>query len=353
MSAAGNDRKAVGFLTSAVVLGAGLLAIPFFLTPPAYLDLALRDAVFATDLGARQATITEDRTGKSLTTVVERIGGAFIAHVGRINSGAGSYTARVAGYKPHKTHVDAAALQKVRVPLDLTPEFGRLELSLANAVRKNEPVMAMVKEGTRAVTNEPQRFVSVELPPGKHRLSAEAPGFCACDHEFDVQEGKVTKAVLPLSPDLTDDEVARFVLGWRNEPRDLDTHFWTLAATRFPAPDTVYFGNKTGLLPNGEVFARLDVDQLYPGAYETLTVRKAAVGAYRYFVHAFQGSGTIADADASIQIYTRGCRMRTITPPPNCTFRIWNVATLRVTNGELTLEDLQRCEPEGTVRVRK
>jgi len=353
MSAADNDRKAVVFLISAVVLGAGLLAIPFFLTPPAYLDLALRDAAFGTDLGARQATVTEDRTGKSLTTVVERIGGAFVAHVGRINSGAGSYTARVAGYKPRQARVDAAALQKVRVPLDLTPEFGRLELSLANAVRKDEPVTATIKEGTHAVTREPQRFVSLELPPGKHRFSAEAPGFCACDREFDVQEGKVTKAVLPLSPDLSDDEVARFVLGWRNEPRDLDTHFWRFDAARFPAPDTVYFGNKTGLLPNGDVFARLDVDQLYPGAYETLTVRKAAVGSYRYFVHVYQGSGTIADADASIQVYTRGCRVRTITPPPNCTFRIWNVATFRLTNGEVTLDDIQRCEPEGTVRVQK
>jgi hypothetical protein len=353
MSTAANDRKAVAFLASAVVLGAGLLAIPFFLTPPAYLDLALRDAVFATDLATRQATITEDRTGRSFATAVERIGGVFVAHVGRINSGAGSYTARVVGYKPRTARVEAAALQKVRVPLDLTPEFGRIELTLANAIHKDEPVMAMVKEGTHAVTREPQRFVTLELPPGKHRFSAEAPGFCACDRDFDVQEGKVTKAVLPLSPDLSDDEVARFVLGWRNEPRDLDSHFWKLDAARFPGPDTVYFGNKTGRLPDGEVFARLDVDQLYPGAYETLTVRKAAVGTYRYFVHVYQGSGTIADADASIQLYTRGCRVRTITPPPNCTFRIWNVATFRMNNGEMIFDDLQRCEPEGTVHVQK
>jgi len=353
MSAAGDDRNAVVFLISAVVLGAGLLAIPFFLTPPAYLDLALRDAVFATDLAARQATITEDRTGKSFTTTIERIGSAFVAHAGRINSGAGSYTARVAGYKPRTARVEVAALQKVRVPLDLTPEFGRIELSLANAIRKDEPVMATVKDGTRVVTREPQRFVTLELPPGKHHFSAEAPGFCACDREFDVQAGKVTKAVLPLSPDLTDDEAVRFVLGWRNEPRDLDTHFWKLDTMRFPAPDTVYFGNKTGRLPNGEVFAHLDVDQLYPGAYETLTVRKAATGTYRYFVHAYQGSGTIADADASIQLYTRGCRVRAITPPPNCAFRIWNVVMFRMTGSDMILDDLQRCEPEGTVRVQK
>ncbi|HXA18690.1 MAG TPA: hypothetical protein VN380_16975 [Thermoanaerobaculia bacterium] len=352
MSAAANDRKAVGVLASMVVIGAGLLAIPFFLTPPAYLDLALRDAVFASDLAERQATITEERTGKTVATVVEKIGGAFVARIGRINSGPVAFTAHIPGYKPRTAHVEAAALQTVRVPLDLTPEFGRLELTLANATQRDQSVMATVKEGTRAVTSEPQRSVTLDLPPGRHRLSAEAPGFCPSEREFDVQQGKVTKAALPLSPDLTGDEVARFVLGWRNEPRDLDTHFWKSDA-HFPDAATVYFRNKDGLLPNGNLFAHLDVDQLYPGAYETLTVRNTAEGSYRYFVHVYQGSGTIADAGASIQVYTRGCQVRTFTPPPNCTFRIWNVATFHLSGGQVILDDVQQCQPEGPIVIRK
>lgn len=353
MSTAVRDNRAVTLLSALIVTGAALLAIPFFLTPPAYLDLAVRDAVFTTDLSMRQATIVDEKSGKTRTTAIEKIGSAFVARAGRINSGAGSFTARIAGYKPRTVRIQPAALQALRVPVDLTPDFGRLELTLADATRKDEPFAANVKEGTREITHEPQRTLTLDLPPGRHHFSADAPGYCHAERDFEVQEGKITKAAFPLSPDLTDDEVARFVLGWRNEPRDLDTHFWKSDAVRFPSPMTVYFGNKTGVLANGDTFAHLDVDQLYPGAYETLTVRKEARGTYRYFVHVYQGSGTIADADASIQVYTRGCAVRTFVPPPNCSFRIWQVAVFNQTDGEMTIEPAEHCEPEGTTIVRK
>jgi hypothetical protein len=348
MSAAANDRKAAVFLASLVVIGAAFLSIPFFLTPPAYLDLAVRDAVFSTDLTGRQATIIDDHTGKELTTVVEKIGGAFVAHIGRINSGMGSYTARIAGYKPRAARVQAAALQVVRVPLDLAPEFGRLELTMADATQKDHPVAATVKEGGRTVTPQPQQVVTIDLPPGKHRIAADASGFCPSEREYDVHEGKVTKASFPLSRDLTGDEIARFVLGWRNEPQDLDTMFEKSDAP-FHGPATVSWDHKTGVLPNGETFASLDVDHQQPGAYETLTVRNTAQGIYRYWVHTYAGFGMITDADASIQLYTRGCRVRTLTPPPNCTFRDWRVMTFQLTGDQMRIEDIQQCETLPTI----
>ena len=352
MSASANDRKAMVLLAALIVIGAAFLSIPFFLTPPAFLDLALRDAVFTSDLTRRQATITDDHTGKAFTTVVEKIGGAFVARVGRINSGSGSYTARIAGYKPRSARVQAAALQRVRVPLDLTPEFGRLELTIADATQKDQPVAATVKEGGRTVTPEPQRVVTLDLPPGKHRIGADAPGFCSSERDYDVHEAKVTKASFPLSPDLTADEVARFVLGWHNDPEDLDTHFGKNDVT-FPGQGTVYWDHRTGVLPNGDTFARLDVDQRHPGAYETLTVLNTTQGSYRYFVHTYAGTGMIADADASIQIYTRGCRVRTLTPPGNCAFRDWNVATFELTGDQLRIEDVQQCMTLPTILAPK
>ncbi len=348
-----SERRALILLSSMFVAGIGLLAIPWFLTPPAYLELALRDVAFGSDLSAQNVVLTNDTSGKTSTAAIRRVGNAFVAHIGRINSGPGSYTARITGYKPGVAHVEAAPLQSVRLPIDLTPAFGRLEISTFNAMRSVDPVAATVKDGSRALTEEPQRVVTVDLPPGRHRLSAQAPGFCAFEREFDVRAAKLTKAALPLSPDLTDEEIARFVLGWRNEPRDLDTHFWKSDAPDFPSPLTVYFRNKNGLLPNGETFARLDVDEVYPGRYETLTVRSAAAGQFRYFVHAYQGSGTIADAGATVQVYTRGCQVRTFTPPANCTFRIWNVANLRYDGNQVELLERQVCEPEGTTAIRK
>lgn len=353
MASAQNERTPLTLLSALIVIGIALLTIPWFLTPPAYLDLALRDSAFDTDLTKGRLTLTDDHTGKAMVVPIRRIGGAFIAHVGRINSGKNTYTAQLEGYKPGSARVHAAALQSVRVPVDLEPTYGRLEISTFNAMRASEPVDAIVKDRTRAITTSPQRVVTVDLPPGRHHFSAQAPGYCLSEREFEVRAGKITKAALPLSPDLKDDEVARFVLGWRNDPRDLDTHFWKTDTPPFPSPTTVYFENKNGVLPNGSTFARLDVDELYPGRYETLTVRDAAVGEFRYFIHVYQGSGTIADAGATVQVYTHGCQVRTFNPPPDCAFRIWNVTNLRYDAGRVQLMERQTCEPEGSIPLRK
>lgn len=353
MSARRSERKALLLLSTMVIAGLGILAIPWFLTPPAYLDLVLRDAAFDSDLTTQRVTVTDDSTGHTRIAAIRKIGNTFIARIGRINSGPSRYTARITGYQPGSARFQAAALQSVQVPVALTPTFGRLEVSTFNAMRAADPVAATVKDESRLLTQEPQRVVTVDLPPGIHKLSAQAAGFCESQREFDIRAGQLTKASFPLSPDLTNDEIARFVLGWHNEPRDLDSHFWKSDTPRFPSATTVYFQNKTGILPNGSTFAHLDVDELYPGAYETLTVRNAAIGDYRYFVHAYQGFGTIGEAGATVQLYTRGCHVQTFTPPPPCAFRIWQVATLHYDGEHVEIAERQVCEPEGTVQIRK
>ncbi|HYC60693.1 MAG TPA: hypothetical protein VEK79_14100 [Thermoanaerobaculia bacterium] len=351
MSTNRSERKAVGLLATMILTGIGLLTVPWFLTPPAYLDLALRDVAFGSDLSAQNVVLTESTTGKTKTAAIRRIGNVFVARIGRINSGSRTYTARIPGYQPGTARVQAAALQTVRVPVELTPTFGRLQVSTFNAMRSVDPIAATVKEGNRKLTQEPQRVVTIDLPAGKHRLTAEAPGFCGFDREIIIRPGRLTRAAFPLSPDLADDEIARFVLGWRDEPRDLDTHFRKADETRFPNQATVFFENKNGRLANGDTFARLDVDETYPGRYETLTVRDAAVGDFRYFIHVYQGTGTIADAGAMVQVYTKGCQVRTFTPPPNCGVRIWNVATVHYGGDRVELVERQVCETEGTLAV--
>jgi hypothetical protein len=353
MSSIPHEGRAIALLSAMIVAGIALLAVPWFLTPPAYLDLALRDGVFGADLSRQSVIVTEDTSGRRMSAAIEKIGGIFVARVGRINSGTSAYSAMIPGYKRGTARVNVSPLQAVRVPMDLEPAFGRLELSTVDATQTGQAIAATVKEGSRTVTSTPEPAYVLDLPPGKHRLSGQAPGFCPSEHEYDVIEGKVTKGVLPLSPDLKSDEIARFVLGWINEPHDLDTHFRKSDAVGFPSPKHVFFKNKLGTLETGANFARLDVDELFPGKYETLTVRGAATGEFRYFIHAYQGSGTIGDAGATVSLYTRGCQVRTFKPPPNCTFRVWDVATLRYDGQRLQVTDTQTCGPEGTVVVNK
>jgi hypothetical protein len=344
MTSPRNERNAIGVLSSLMLAGMGLLSVPWFLTPPAYLDVVLRDPVFDSDFGSRQLTIGNDATGKKTAVAIEKVGGSFLARVGRINSGASAYTVQMEGYKPRVALVQAAALQNVRLPVDLIPTFGRLEITPVDATAIDEPVAATVKGDRGLLTRQSQRVIIVDLPPGKHRFSAAASGFCDAVREFDVREGKVTKGVLPLSPDLRGNEIARFVLGWQHEPRDLDSHFRKADAKGFPHPAHVYFMHMAGTLANGDTFARLDVDKLFPGYYETLTVRDSAAGDFKYFVHLYAGSGTIGTAGATVSVYMRGCQVRTFTPPAHCTQRIWNVASLHYGNGRVELTGLQQCE---------
>lgn len=353
MSTLANDRRAVLLLTALILIGVGLLSIPLFLTPPAYLDLILRDVVFDADLSTAKVVVTDQKSGKTISAAIRKLGNAFVANIGRINSGTSTYTAQVTGYKPGTARVHAPALQHVRAPVELQPTFGRLEVSPVNATRRDEPIAATVRNGSQAVTREPQRTITLDLPAGRHRIAADASGYCRAEREFDVRAGKVTRAVLPLSPDLRDDEVARFVLGWRNEPRDLDSHFRASDAIGFPHRAHLYWAQKTATDRDGTVVARLDVDELYPGRYETVTVRANATGSHRYFVHLFSGIGTIADAEASVQVYTRGCQMRTFTPPSGCRETIWNVLELRHDQGTIDLVDTQTCEAATGPRVVK
>jgi len=113
MSAPRSLGKARFVLSLLVLCGGATLAIPFFLTPPAYLDVVLRDAVFASDLTSRRATVT-DGNGLSFQTPVENIGGDYVARVGRINSGAGAFTVQLDGFKNGTARVDAPPLQEVR-----------------------------------------------------------------------------------------------------------------------------------------------------------------------------------------------------------------------------------------------
>ena len=100
MSTIRSERRALFLLSAMIVAGLGTLTIPWFLTPPAYLDLALRDASFSSDLSAQNVIVTDDNTGRTRAASIQKIGNAFVARIGRINSGPARYTARITGYQP-------------------------------------------------------------------------------------------------------------------------------------------------------------------------------------------------------------------------------------------------------------
>ena len=343
MSTTTRDKRARVVLILMVLSGAAMACIPLFLIPPAYLDLALRDKVFGAELTGERVMVLNDLTGQTISRNVEKAGSMFLARVGRINSGTGKFSVRLDGYKPAAVKVETAPLQNARAVVDLTPTFGRLEIVPVNAVRVNETVAATVKKANRMLSDEPRRFITIDLPPGTHTLVASATGYCAAEREFVVREGQITREQFPLSPDLQNDEIARFVLGWPSDPADLDSHLRRVGTTGNRNPEHLFFNRKQARTGAGVLFAQLDVDRLQPRGYETVTVRNSAVGDFEYYVHLYSGQGTLGGSGARVQIYTSGCRTRTFSVPPDCDQTIWAVTTLRHRDG-VQFIDRNRCE---------
>jgi hypothetical protein len=327
-----------------VLLGLGLLGIPFFLVPPAYLEIVPRDAVFASDLAGTPVRVTENATGRSLSTTIEKVDGQWLARVGRIASGPGTFTIDVEGYGPVSTGVDPAPLRTVRAAVNLVPTFGRLEVSFVRATAVDQPVAANLKRGGTTVTREPKSVVTLALPAGRHKLGAEAAGFCAGEREVDIVARQVTRLLFPLSPDLEGDEVARFILDWGEDPADLDAHFRKLGTSSFPNPAHVFYRNKEGYTGANELFATLDVDRQHSEGFETVTVYGKAQGEYEYYVHRYAGSGTIGGSGARVEAFTHGCQRRLFPVPASCAQDVWAVAHVSIKPGRVDFVDQQRCE---------
>ncbi len=339
-----NDGRARAVLVLLVLVGLGLLAIPYFLTPPAFLELVLLDSVFASDLTGKVARVTEEESGSALAGMIAKVeNGSNFARVGRILSGANRpFTVEVEGYKAATFTVTAPPVRTVRAIVKLIPTFGRLEVTLVNATLKGQPVSGLVKSAGALVSPEAQSVVVLNLPAGKHRLSAEASGFCPGEREFQVEVGKTLRTKFPVSPDLTGNEIARFILNWGENPRDIDAHFRKLGTSGGSNPAHVYFHHMEGT-EEGGVFARLDVDHQNSEGYETVTVYDRASGDYEYWVNLYAGEGTLGGSAAQVEAFTRGCQRRQYNVPPGCAQKIWEVTHVKVKSPIVSFADLQKC----------
>ncbi len=171
------------------------------------------------------------------------------------------------------------------------------------------------------------------------------------EREVQVVARQVTRLTLPLSPDLTGNEVARFILDWGENPRDLDAHFRKAGTFGYPNPTHVFFRNKEGYDGSNQLFASLDVDQQRSEGFETLTVYDKAQGEYEYYVHRYAGSGTLGSSGATVEAFTSACQVRRYTVPAPCDKDIWAVTRVSVQPGRVDLSDQQRCEPVVPLEV--
>lgn len=116
---------------------------------------------------------------------------------------------------------------------------------------------------------------------------------------FSTGTDSVIEACLRLA-----ESSATITLTWGENPYDLDSH-WFIPNAEGDFEYQVYFGNKTEEV-NGVVFD-LDVDDVTSFGPEVVTVPDFPhAGTYRYVVRLYDGTGTIADSPARVELNLRG-----------------------------------------------
>lgn len=177
------------------------------------------------------------------------------------------------------------------------------------------------------------------------RVQTNAQGVAALPGTVDASSGDVTLIVAKpgysdlvarcpcegltyaLSPVMTDLDGLRVVLQWGRNPRDLDSHLYSL-------DDHVYFEHRKG------VRAGLDVDDTDGYGPETITIKRKEQGkSYLYAVHNFSdretrgGKRLSSTSRVKVYVYIGSTLVRTFTPPPETVGNTWLVFAIG-DNGE-------------------
>lgn len=346
-----NNRKSIKWLlTLMALLGLAMLAIPFLLTPPAYLYLKLSDSMFSdSNLEGLQVTVVNNETGISHTTPIYKFDGNNLATVGKIASGKSSWQVKVEGYYPSEFTVDIPPLEKQSVPLDLKPAYGRLRIIPKNGVRPNEPIIGQLKitmDNKEISKNASEEIIISHLAPGNHKINVTTDEYYKItDKAATVTEGKTTDVQIDLIPLLKENEVARIVLHWQENPADLDSHL-LLPEDKALSNNHVYFPTQFKEARMGNLLvAQLDVDDTSSYGPETTTIYKNLDGIYQYAIVHFAGTGSIgATSQAKVEVFTHNNDIQTFTAPANCTNKWWYVMDLQITGQNVQIIPKNQCD---------
>lgn len=198
-----------------------------------------------------------------------------------------------------------------------------VELRAGQNVTTGTPVATVTATSTGA-------YQFNNLPAQVYTVTARASGFTE-----GYRTGVVVGASLRTGQDvvltpLGNPSEIYIVLTWGANPRDLDSHL--------TGPDGnggrfhVYFGNSGTLA--APPFAQLDVDDTNGFGPETITISQTLTGGlYRYSVHHWSGTQSIATSGALVRVYQGPTLLAQFTPP-NQAGVIWTV--FEMINGAIT-----------------
>jgi hypothetical protein len=163
------------------------------------------------------------------------------------------------------------------------------------------------------------------LAAGVYTLSATNPEYAPTQQTgVVVGGGPATQGPDLIMSPLAGGAVARIVLTWGSDPRDLDSHLTgpNPSGSRFH----VWYSNKGACA--ADPFVCLDVDDTNGGGPETITFTQIRAGVYRFYVHDFTNqsnnqSTALGSSGARVVLY-RGGNVSTFFVPSG-TGNVWAV----------------------------
>jgi hypothetical protein len=137
---------------------------------------------------------------------------------------------------------------------------------------------------------------------------------------------------------------AKIKLTWTANPSDLDSHLTGPNAANPTTRFHVYYSSRGS--QTAAPYAELDIDDVSGFGPEIITINRFTPGVYRYSVHHYSGSGTIASSPARVELTLNGVTRVFVPPavPAGTTLganSVWRVMELNVdTAGNVTVTPL-------------
>lgn len=204
-----------------------------------------------------------------------------------------------------------------------------VELNICNGWNNREVETAV----TSVYTNDAGEY-QVELPLGNYTINTIKEGYIRSTINIVVQKSLTAEQNGAISPILTGDDY-RVVLGWGQNPRDLDAH--VVGPLSNGNDYHVYYLNKNQKDGDATV-CNLDVDDITSYGAETITLKTSEDAPYYYYVHLYSGMGMLGTSEAQVKVYQGDNLCALFNVPTDAGYgRYWNV--FAVCDGEIIFCD--------------
>jgi uncharacterized protein YfaP (DUF2135 family) len=262
--------------------------------------------------------------------------------------------AQARGFEPltHSFGVKAGKSMEVKLVFERKPGPGSIKITAKNAIN---PAILIEKElkieaaGKNARGKANEGVILYDIAPGEYTVKGNVEGFTPGEIQVKVIEGKIAEADLFLSPQFEENEIARIILTWGDQPRDLDAYLVNME-------EAIQINWAQRVMKRGTaVEAELDVDARYGKGPETITIYKGAKGTYKFHVILYIFNGIyLGSSDAKAEIITKH-DIKTIRIPTgsDCETRGWDVANLRIDGTNVYIETINKCYAPQLVEVEK